>query len=205
MRAFARTTAALLGVLVLAGCAADINEVKMQHPTILHTQRTEKLYLDVRNASSAQHFPIEAKIRDALAAKGYTMVERAAEADIELRVLVHFCGLEKEAFKSDKVVGGGLLGAGGGVLAAAAGKGNSATMAIGALVGALLGAGGGALAEKASHKETFVGVVEFEIDHKGKPHVRNSVAAKVRERKLTMEQAVAKISGNIANQIAGLF
>ena len=205
MGCFGRTMVGLLGMVLLAGCAADINEVKMQHPVFLRTSKTEKVYVDVRNASSAQDFPMAGRIREKLSAKGYTLVGKSSEADIELWILVHFCGLEKEAFKSDKVVGGGLLGAGAGALTSAAAKGGSPAVAIGALIGALLGAGGGALAEKASHKETFVGVVAFEIHRRGKDIIHNKVAARLRERKLTMERAVKKIADNVADQIAGLF
>jgi len=189
----------------LAGCAADVHEVRMQRPVILRTNKDERVYLDVRNASAVQDFPIDGVMRDSLRSKGYTLVDRAADADVELRVLVAFCGLEKEAFKSDKVVGGALVGAGAGALSGAAAKGGSSSVALGGLIGAILGAGGGALTEHWSHKNTFVGLVKFEIDQKGKPRLANSVAARVRERKLTLERAAQRIATNVGEQIAGLF
>jgi len=195
----------LLALAVAAGCAADVREVKMESATILKTNRNEKVYVAVRNSSSAQNFPIESVIRNRLERDGYTLVNTREEADIKLDVLVHFVGLEHEAWEADKMVGGGLLGAGAGAAVGYAGGGGGKGAALGALIGAAVGVGAGALAEKESHKDSFVGVVAFEVEQKGKETVRNKVVSKVKQKDLTIEKAVGLIADDVGNQIAGLF
>ncbi len=208
MKALGKMMAVLGGVLVLAGCAADVREVKMQQATILHTNRDEAIYVDVRNSSSVQDFQIEGRIREKIRSRGYKLVEHPDEADVELRVLVVFCGLEKEAFEAGTVVAGGLAGAGAGALGGVAAEGGGEGAALGALIGAILGAGAGAATEYYTQKNTFTGLVQFEvIIKKGaeKGTIANSVAARVRQRKITLQGAADMIAEDVGNQIGGLF
>lgn len=200
-----RLMAVVAALAASVGCASDRREVKLAHPTILRTQRTEKVFVDVRNASSAQNFPLLDTIKGKLAEKGYALVDKAAQSDVQLRVLVHFCGLEQDAVKGDKIVTSGVIGGAVGGIGAAAGRSSGAGTAIGVLIGAIIGAGSGYLWERQNLRNSFVGLVAFEIDQKGKPTIKNQVAARIRKKDLALDQAVDMIAKDVGTQIAGIF
>ena len=204
MRRFTLLLVAVLAAAFAAGCASDINEVKLAHETFVPVNVGRNVYVDVRNPSSVQDFPIRGVLCDKMRNEGYTVVNKPSEASVLLVVLIRFCGLQKDAFKADGVVGGAV---GGGVVGGIAGSMSQggASTAIGALAGMAIGAGVGALAEEEARKTTFMGIVDFEIKPKGGATMRNKVVCRVREKGLTSAKAVDMICSSIGTRIAGLF
>jgi len=190
----------------LTGCVSDIYEVRVEKPVFLETTRQEKVLVDVRNSSGVVPFPLQESIIVGLKAKGYTILDttQAQAADVELRMLVQYVGLEKPEFKGDRAFAGGLIGAGVGAIGAAAGNSSGSGVAIGALAGAALGAGLGALQEKQASKEIFTGLVVLRIKEKGKRH-ETKIYCRVREKDLTYQKAIGRVAESIAAQVVGLF
>ncbi len=197
---------AALVIVVLAACAPPINDVKMQKPIFLHTDRTERVYVDVRNVSSCQNFPLEAEIKERLRAKGYTVVEHAKDAKLELRVLIRYCGLAEDAFTGAGTAAGAAGGFITGGTAAYAGGGDDQNAAAGALVGMAVGAIVGSIVEEEARKTTFVGIIDVEITEKNEPFPHlTTIYTTVRQHKLTADEAIAKVRENLVTQISNIF
>jgi hypothetical protein len=208
MRSLRRTLFAVwpgLVMLALAGCKSDIYDVRIDRPVFLETTRKETVLVDVRNSSSLP-FPLQEKIEAGLTAKGYKLVpiDQPEKADMQLRVLVQYVGLETPDFKGDSTLGGGLIGAGAGGLGAAAGKSGGSGVALGILAGAAVGAASGAIWEKQTTKEIFTGVVVMKVVAKGKTETAN-IHSRVREKGLTYEKAIDRVADSISKEIIGLF
>jgi hypothetical protein len=197
----------LISLLFIAvGCAPAINDVKMGRSIFLHSDRTEKVYVDVRNTSSYQNFPLEQDIKAQLRAKGYKVVNRARNAKYRLRVINRYCGLAADAFTGKGTAIGAGTGAAAGALTVYAASGDDQGTAAGAAIGAGVCAIIGSIIENQARKTTFVGVVDIEITERGEPFPHlTTVTTTVRQRKLTAQQALDMVRSNIVSQIAGIF
>ena len=193
--------------VVLIGCSAPINEVRMDRRVFLETTRTEKVLVDVRNSTGIEPFPLQPRIEQNLRAKGYTLVglTEASKADVVVRVLIQYAGLEQPDFKGDRAASGGFLGAAGGAGVALAGKGRGGAVALGALAGAVIGAAAGALQEKMDSKEVFTSLVALRIGEVNKPVQETNVRVRLRQKDLTYKKAIDMVAERVARQVAGLF
>jgi len=206
-RAIGVVMALCLLSVVLVGCSAPISEVRMDRRIFLETTRTEKVLVDVRNSTGIDPFPLQPKIEQRLRAKGYTLVglTEASKADVVIRVLIQYAGLEQPDFKGDRAASGGFLGAAGGAGVALAGKGHGGAVALGALAGAVIGAAAGALQEKMDSKEVFTSVVALRIGEVNKAVKEANIRVRLRQKNLTYEKAIDMVADRVARQISGLF
>ena len=207
MKNRARLILGALALLAAVGCSPRIYEVKLDRSLFLDAQPGQTVYLSVKNTSSLQTFPLADDLRAALERKGYTIVDRAEDADVDLRANIRYSGLIEEGMKAGKIVGGaaagGVVGGLGGAALGASRRGSAAT----ALGGILIGAGLGAWLEHRDLKNTFITIVDFQVTERsaGKPPREATIFARIREEDLTMESAASRVRPDIAAQIAGLF
>jgi hypothetical protein len=93
-----------------------------------------------------------------------------------------------------------------GGLATAAGGASRSGTAAGALGGMLVGAGLGYWLESRELQNTFVTVVDFQIQETKINEIKSaSIYARVRDKGLTAESAAERVRSDIARQIAGQF
>lgn len=188
----------------IAGCARDVNDVRMDRSVFLKTPRGAVVYVDVRNTGQAQNFPIEPKIVSILNTKGYKIVTDAKDADIIFRANIRYSGLAKDVNTGAGAASGAMAGALGGIAATQSmgGQNYAAGAAAGIVVGALIGYG----IEEAIAKSTFVSIIDILIEEKGNPFPHTtSYVATLREQGLAMQEAVDKMVDQIAIQIANIF
>lgn len=191
-------------LLFIAGCAREMNDVRMSKSIFLKTPRGAKVYVDVRNTGQAQNFPIEPKLMTLLKDKGYEIVSKADDSDIILRANIRYSGLAKDMNTGIGAAFGAQTGALGGI--GAAHNTNSQNYAAGAAAGVVVGALVGYAVEEAIAKSTFVSIIDILIEEKNNPFPHTtSYVATLREYGLEIQQAVDMMVDQITMQIANIF
>lgn len=199
-----RKTLYILLLLCVWGCARNVYDVRTERSIFLRTPRGATVYIDVRNTGQAQNFQIEPKIIDILKTKGYKIIPDQKDADIVFRTNIRYSGLAKDANTGTGALSGAAAGGLGGIGAVQGmgGTNYAAGAAAGMVVGALIGYG----IEEAIAKSTFVSIIDILIEEKGNPFPHTaSYIATLREHGITMQEAVDKMIGQIAVQIANIF
>lgn len=177
---FARTGAAVLLAMSLAGCAAvttsiekrnlDV-QVKMSDTIFLDPlpPQARTVYVEVRNSSDRPDFDLAAAVRAGLAARGFRVVEDPDAANIILQANVLQVGRTAESAAERALAGGfgsALEGAViGGAIGYGLGKagGNDALLTVG---GAIAGAALSTVAEAAVQDVTFTVITDVQISER---------------------------------------
>ena len=168
---FARTGAAVLLAMSLAGCAAvttsiekrnlDV-QVKMSDTIFLDPlpPQARTVYVEVRNSSDRPDFDLAAAVRAGLEARGFRVVEDPDAANIILQANVLQVGRTAEA-AAERALAGGF----GSALGYGRGKagGNDALLTVG---GAIAGAALSTVAEAAVQDVTFTVITDVQISER---------------------------------------
>ena len=199
-----RVTILLIAAIFLSACVREVKDVRMSRSIFLKAPRGATVYVDIRNTSQTQSFPLESKIVSILSSKGYRITTDAKEADIMFRANVRYSGLAKDV----NTGAGAYFGAHAGALAGieAVHGSNNPNYAAGAAGGMVIGALVGYAAEEAIAKSTFISIVDILIEEKGNPFPNTtSFMATLREHGLEMQQAADQMVDQVAIQIANIF
>lgn len=246
MRVFKKLVVGIVALLLtfnLIGCAGTMQaiehssmstKVKMSESIIFDAQNLTKnrnLYIKITNTSEIQEIAFENMLREKLAGKGYALVTDPSQAGYILQANVLYMDYQKDSsMTADGMLAGGF---GGALLGSGIGsgwKGNTA----GAVAGGIIGSVVGGLIGKLIHVDTFLGVVDLQIQERVEGGVIGTQKADVKqgtstsmvtERKvqsdyqtyrtrlvaqatrtnINKEEAAAAISEKLAMQISGLF
>jgi len=245
MRIF-KKMAVLAVVLVLTfsliGCAGTMRaiehsnmttNVKMSDSIILDVQtlvKNKNIYIRITNTSEMQEIAFESILKDYLSKKGYSIVSDPSVASYILQANILYMDYQKDSsMTADGMMAGGF---GGALLGSGIGGGRESI--AGALGVGIVGSIIGGLAGKLIHVDTFLGVVDLQIQEKVEGEVTGTVKADVKqgtstsvvtERKIqsnyqtyrtrlvaqatrtniNKEEAAMAISEKIARQVSGLF
>ena len=199
-----RFLAIILAVLFLTSCVGEMQDVSTSRSIFLQTPRGATVYVDIRNTSQAQNFPLQSQVIEILKSKGYKITNDSQKADITLRANILYSGLSRDINTGT----GAGIGAGAGALAGVAveNNGSGSNYAGAALIGSAAGAAIGYAIEQAATKSTFISVVDVIVVEKSNPFPHTTtVTATLRQQSLKMQQAVNMMSGQIATQVGGIF
>lgn len=216
--------AVALMALGLAGCgvataiqSGDLYvENKMSRTIFLEPVGPEQrtVFIEVRNTSDQPEFTVSDAVRQAIAARGYTVVEDPDRAQYLLQANVLQVGKVHQEMADDILeagVGGGLIGgAAGAGIGALAGQGDEAILG-----GLLAGAALGALSDLAFEDVTYAATTDIRISERRKnadltpsnPWDRHEtrIQSRANQVNLDLEDALPELRAGIANSIAGLF
>lgn len=135
---------------------AKMSETIFLNPEIL--EKKKKVYIRFTNTSDAQEIDISQPLRQLIAGKGMTIVDKASQADYFVTVNLLYMGLEREDLTADGMLAGGF----GGVLAGSAIASNN-NQGVGGLIGGLGGMAAGAAIGSMFKIDEYVGAMDVQI------------------------------------------
>lgn len=149
-------------------------QAKMSNTIFLNpVSPSEKtIFIDIHNTSQVQMPDLKAMIAQKLQANGYRIVEDPKRAHYWLQANVLYMGKESKSATFD----GALLGGFGGALAGAS-VGQHYGKAGAALGGAAVGSLLGALAGSAIHVDTYLGIVDIQVQEEVHGTITQTVAS----------------------------
>lgn len=134
---------------------AKMSETVFLNPEIL--EKKKKVFVRFTNTSDAQEIDISQPLRQIIAGKGMTVVDKASKADYHVTVNLLYMGFEREDLTADGMLSGGFGGALGGMAVAR----NSPV--AGGLIGSLGGMAAGAAIGSLFKIDEYVGAMDVQI------------------------------------------
>ena len=195
--------AMLAASILLTGCAATQTALS-HHDLSVQTKMTDSIFLDpvppnehtifvqVRNTTDQPQFTIEGDLRDALVAKGYTVVADPSAAHYLLQVNVLSVGKANPSAAQKSFLGGygsAIAGAAAGAAIGVVGGGSAGA----GLAGGLLGGAASLLADSLVKDVTYAVITDVQISEKSGAAVSETSESHVKQgRTATKQQFVSE-------------
>lgn len=194
----------ILSLAGLTGCAGTMHAIEHAKMTVT-VKMSDTIFLDpstlvknktayvrITNTSDMQEIDFESQLRGRLSQKGITLVNDPLQAGYIVQANVLYMDYEKQGLTGDGMIAGGY---GGAIVGAAMGgdwKGSLAGAGIGAAAGSLIG---GAIGS-AFKVETYLGVVDIQIQEKVEGGVKGTVTTDAKQGTSTRLQTEREIKSD---------